>query len=90
MDARIQAAATCTRWRAPRTLGRLAAPFPKRALPRLSGKTMGLIGLGRIGRAVVPRAQGLGLKVIAHDPLADPEFAAQFGVKLCTFEETGM
>jgi phosphoglycerate dehydrogenase-like enzyme len=61
--------------------------WTKRALPRLAGKTIGLVGLGRIGRAVVPRAQGLGLKVIAHDPLADPEFAEQFGVRLCTFAE---
>jgi phosphoglycerate dehydrogenase-like enzyme len=61
--------------------------WTKRALPRLSGKTLGLVGLGRIGRAVVPRAQGLGLQVIAHDPLADPEFAEQFGVRLCSFAE---
>jgi phosphoglycerate dehydrogenase-like enzyme len=61
--------------------------WTKRALPRLSGRTIGLVGLGRIGRAVVPRAQGLGLKVIAHDPLADPEFAEQFGVRLCTFPQ---
>jgi phosphoglycerate dehydrogenase-like enzyme len=61
--------------------------WTKRALPRLSGKTLGLVGMGRIGRAVVPRAHGLGLKVIAHDPLADPEFAEQFGVRLCSFAE---
>jgi phosphoglycerate dehydrogenase-like enzyme len=61
--------------------------WTKRALPRLAGKTLGLVGLGRIGRAVVPRAQGLGLTVIAHDPLADPEFAEQFHVKLCSFAE---
>jgi phosphoglycerate dehydrogenase-like enzyme len=61
--------------------------WTKRALPRLSGKTLGLVGMGRIGRAVVPRAQGLGLKIIAHDPLADPEFAEQFGVRLCSFAE---
>ncbi len=61
--------------------------WSKRALPRLAGKTLGLVGLGRIGRAVVPRAQGLGLKVIAHDPLADPEFADQFAVRLCSFAE---
>ena len=39
-----------------------------RCLWRLSGKTIGLVGLGRIGRAVVPRAVGLGLKVLAYDP----------------------
>jgi len=35
---------------------------------RLAGRTLGLIGYGRIGRAVAVRAQGLGLRVIAHDP----------------------
>lgn len=59
----------------------------KGALPRLAGKTMGLVGLGRIGRSVVPRAQGLGLKVIACDPLADKAYAASAGVELCTFPE---
>jgi D-3-phosphoglycerate dehydrogenase len=44
--------------------------------PRLMGKTLGLIGLGRIGKAIVPRAQGLGLKVLAYDPYPDMEFAA--------------
>ena len=39
-----------------------AAPL----MHRLSGQTLGLFGLGRIGRAVATRAQGLGLKVIAH------------------------
>src|SRR2546423_5033396 len=34
----------------------------------LRGKTLGIIGLGRIGRAVAQRVTGLGMKVIAHDP----------------------
>src|SRR5437667_7419163 len=34
----------------------------------LQGKTLGIIGLGRIGRAVAIRTAALGLKVIAHDP----------------------
>jgi D-3-phosphoglycerate dehydrogenase len=34
----------------------------------LTGKTLGLIGLGNIGREVAKRALGLGMKVIAHDP----------------------
>lgn len=41
----------------------LAAAPP---MHRLSGQTLGLFGLGRIGRATAMRAQGLGLKVIAH------------------------
>lgn len=59
----------------------------RKSLPRLDGKTLGLVGLGRIGRSMVPRAQGLGLKVIASDPFADRAFAAERHVRLCGFEE---
>lgn len=59
----------------------------RQSLPRLSGKTLGLVGLGRIGRAIVPRAQGLGLKVIAYDPFPNEEFAAANNVWLCSFDE---
>lgn len=34
----------------------------------LAGKTLGLIGLGQIGRAVAERARGFGMTVVAHDP----------------------
>ena len=36
----------------------------------LDGKTLGLVGLGRIGRAVALRAAAFGMRVIAHDPVA--------------------
>ena len=36
---------------------------------QLAGKTLGVIGFGRIGRAVAKRALGLEMKVVAHDPL---------------------
>ncbi len=39
----------------------------------LSGRTLGLIGTGRIGREVAARAGAFGMTVIGHDPLADPE-----------------
>jgi D-3-phosphoglycerate dehydrogenase len=39
---------------------------------RLSGQTLGLIGLGRIGQTVARKAQGLGLKVIGYDPQVGP------------------
>ncbi|MBX7073878.1 MAG: phosphoglycerate dehydrogenase [Pirellulales bacterium] len=61
--------------------------WKRQSLPRLAGRTLGLVGLGRIGRAVVPRAVGLGLKVIACDPCADPEFVRQSGVRLVSFDE---
>jgi D-3-phosphoglycerate dehydrogenase/(S)-sulfolactate dehydrogenase len=64
-----------------------AGAWDRAILPRLSGRTLGLVGMGRIGRAVVPRAVGLGLKVIAHDPAADAKFAAAHGVRLVTFND---
>lgn len=48
----------------------------------LRGKTLGLVGLGNIGRAVAERAIGLGLKVIAHDPYVSPEAAAKQNIRL--------
>ena len=36
--------------------------------PRLKGQVMGIIGLGRIGRATAAKARGLGLTIIAYDP----------------------
>jgi phosphoglycerate dehydrogenase-like enzyme len=61
--------------------------WTRKPLPRLAGKTLGLIGLGRIGRAIVPRAKGLGLRVIACDPCADAEFAAMNDITLCSLDE---
>lgn len=64
-----------------------AGEWKRRSLPRMAGKVLGLVGLGRIGRAVVPRAQGMGLQVIACDPVADPEYCAAKKVRLVSFEE---
>lgn len=61
--------------------------WPRTAWPRLAGKTLGLVGLGRIGKAVVRRAQGLGMTVVAHDPLPDVAFAEANGVKLLSLDE---
>lgn len=40
---------------------------------QLSGRTLGLVGFGGIGKSVARAALGLGLRVIAYDPLAKPE-----------------
>jgi phosphoglycerate dehydrogenase-like enzyme len=61
--------------------------WTRKPLPRIAGKVFGIVGLGRIGKAVVPRVQGLGMKVIAFDPFADREFAARHNVSLVSFNE---
>lgn len=53
----------------------------------LCGKTLGIIGLGNIGKIVASRAAGLGMKVIACDPFLSKEIAAKAGVEVVTLEE---
>ncbi|MGD2142820.1 MAG: D-glycerate dehydrogenase [Candidatus Bathyarchaeota archaeon] len=46
----------------------------------IHGKTLGIIGLGRIGSALVKRAQGFGMKVIYNDVLRQKELEKELGV----------
>ncbi len=55
-------------------------------MPRMAGRTFGIVGLGRIGRAVVPRVKGLGMRVMAADPYADPEFVRKHNIELVPLE----
>jgi len=64
-----------------------AGNWNRASVPRLAGKTLGIIGLGRIGKALAPRATALGLTVIATDPVRDDAFAAQHGIEYCSFDE---
>src|SRR5580704_6315940 len=48
----------------------------------LRGKTLGLVGLGRVGAEVAQRARALGMRVVAHDPYLSPERAKEWGVEL--------
>ena len=54
---------------------------------RLAGNTIGLVGLGRIGKAMVPRCRGLGLDIVAYDPAPDTRFAAEQAVRLLPLDE---
>jgi D-3-phosphoglycerate dehydrogenase len=48
---------------------------------QLAGKTLGVVGLGRVGREVARRAAGLDMKVVGFDPFLAPERAAQLGIE---------
>jgi D-3-phosphoglycerate dehydrogenase len=53
----------------------------------LADKTLGIVGLGRIGKLVAQRALAFGMKVVAHDPFVAPERARQINVELLGLEE---
>lgn len=53
----------------------------------LRGKTLGLIGLGRIGSAVAHRAQAFEMLVLGHDPWVSPTQAQKCGVCLVDLDE---
>jgi len=49
-------------------------------LYQMKGQTVGIIGLGKIGQLVVPKAQGFGMKVIAYDPYLPAEIFQKLNV----------
>lgn len=53
----------------------------------IAGKTLGIIGLGRIGKAVARRARGFDMPILATDVVQDEAFAAAHGVEYVTLEE---
>jgi D-3-phosphoglycerate dehydrogenase len=57
------------------------------ARPRVMGRTLGIVGLGRIGRAVAWRGVGLGMKVIAFEPYPNKEFVEQMQIELVELDE---
>lgn len=54
---------------------------------QVTGKTLGLVGLGRIGAEVARRARGLEMQVLAYDPVVSTDRAAQIGVTLATLDD---
>lgn len=53
----------------------------------LRGKTLGIVGLGKIGQAIAKRARAMDMTVIGSDPFVTSEQAASFGVELVTVED---
>ena len=53
----------------------------------LRGKTLGIVGLGRIGQEVGARARAFGMSLVAHDPFISEQVAATLGIQLLTLDE---
>ncbi|GAB2832003.1 hypothetical protein GCM10027024_02580 [Microbacterium insulae] len=53
---------------------------------QLAGSVLGIIGLGAIGRRLAEHASALGMRIIAHDPFADEQYAAANDVRLLAME----
>ena len=54
---------------------------------RIAGCTMGIVGLGHVGKQVAPRAQGMKLNVQTYYPYLDLKVAQSMGVKMVSFDE---
>ena len=50
-------------------------------------KTLGVVGLGRIGRGVAQRASGFEMKVLAYEPYPDPAFCEKWGIELVSMDD---
>lgn len=64
-----------------------AGQWPRQANRPLRGQTLGLVGLGRIGKSMTVRAKAFGMNVIAYEPYPDHAFIAQHGIRMLTLEE---
>jgi D-3-phosphoglycerate dehydrogenase len=66
-----------------------AGKWEKKSLQgaELRGKTLGILGLGRIGLEVARRARGFGMEIIGCDPFVSPAVARENAVKIVTMEE---
>ena len=52
----------------------------------ITGKTVGILGLGHIGQLLVKRLSGFEVKVLGYDPMISPALAEKLGVELCSVE----
>ena len=53
----------------------------------ITGKTLGILGLGNIGRLLAKRVSGFEMTVLAFDPVLSADMAKSLGVKLCSVED---
>src|SRR5207245_9570695 len=65
------------------------AKWEKKSLQgtELRGKTLGIVGLGKIGLEVAKRARAFSMEIIGHDPFVSAAIAKENGIKLATLDE---
>ncbi|KLU62253.1 hydroxypyruvate reductase [Peptococcaceae bacterium CEB3] len=61
--------------------------WPRTSGVELCGKTLGIIGLGAIGKCVAIRGRGFSMRVLAYDPFADREYADQNSIQSVSLDE---
>jgi phosphoglycerate dehydrogenase-like enzyme len=66
--------------------GTVAGRWPRQANLPLRGRTLGIAGLGRIGKAVAVRGAAFGMPLLAYEPYPDAAFVEQYGITLVPFE----
>src|ERR1700731_2215924 len=66
-----------------------AGKWEKKSLQgtELRGKTLGIVGLGRVGMEVARRSRAFGMEVIAHDPFVSIAVAREQGIRLAGLDE---
>src|SRR5256885_2521583 len=66
-----------------------AGKWEKKSLQgfELRGKTLGIVGLGKIGLEVAKRARAFGMEIVGHDPFVSPNIAKDGGIRLASLDE---
>lgn len=67
--------------------GTKAGQWPRQANLPLRGRTLGIAGLGRIGKAVAIRGCAFGMRLLAYEPYPDTAFVQQHGITLRTMDQ---
>lgn len=70
----------------PQHCATMAGKWPRQANLPLRGRTLGIAGLGRIGKAVALRGVAFGMRLIAYEPFPDEAFVRQHGITLVPME----
>lgn len=65
----------------------VSGDFKRKMMQPLRGLTLGILGLGRIGRAVAERARAFKMNVVAFDPYADAAVAEELGIRLLPLDD---